>query len=308
VKCIVTIGVLCTFIILISGCNNNKENSSPPPYYPSLAVEKTDNLEIYQLYTSQFSNLTLSQKLLCYHLYLACIIGQKLVYDPIREVFQLTDISQVSEYSTTNILNKLIMELELSIEYSDGETKNTIWLLISFLQSGRIDNLSEYYLQLTKTFNENVIFCIDFSGTEDVPYKFYHKSAHDYYYNEIGAFGGAILVEEIDNRVIGAEKLHYELLCATGAYGHEFDPSGNYYHIELISNSNDNRILTLSNLKAFFFQKDRYTNVDSVSYKFILPEPKLIRNKMGGITDVEMIHTLDFEGQMQRFEIMKHGQ
>ena len=42
-------------------------------------------------------------------------------------------------------------------------------------------------------------------------------------------------------------------------------------------------------------------NNRSMTYNFILPEPKLDRNKMGGITDVEMLHTFDFEGQMRRF-------
>jgi hypothetical protein len=42
---------------------------------------------------------------------------------------------------------------------------------------------------------------------------------------------------------------------------------------------------------------------DSIAY--ILPEPVPIRNRMGGITDVKLIYTGDFIGQMLRFDLME---
>lgn len=452
-----------------------------------------------------------------YHSYRACVIGQILTYNQYNEEFQLSESLPDSSLDVLDVQHKMITELELAIEFSEGESKKLIWSFIRFLQSGETDQLYEYRKQFSQTTSEDIIIFLGFISDYQGPYNpTMGKPTNKNYLKEYMAFGGAILVVDmlaesrmkviqnlwdklsIDNKII-VDKVTddfnyrpYELICATGKYGPEFDPpnihypkSNHYvfynapYNItnlaainsqefarKLINSSSypidvklfENGYISYSqivqltnsvtkinsinlrsgtykirlqsilfsiwcigqsefltnNLIAADFDKDLvystflmelmdlifYTEylgsrfgyphigdviatflieekcikigesithyylklVDSEkmtesvnklmelasdslghnsvewldalikssesiftddivnymevyqeeystnNYVFILPEPKLIRNKMGGITDVEMIHTLDFEGQMRKFEEMRHGQ
>ena len=252
-----TIGLLHTFLIVLVGCSKTEEINNPPPYISSSAIEESDTLRVYQLYTTQFINLDLNQKMLVYHLYRTCIFGQDLAYDNDIQTFYIGDSQSALSTNVSITLRNMINELELSLEFSDGETKKAIWAFIQFLQSGGRYLLREYYEQVSKTFDSDVIFCFDFTEIGNMSYSFTHIRELKYFREKEGLFNGAILISnqeaERKKKVIHdiskrlgdyvGEPIEFtsdesnlrpcELICVTGLYGPRIYPTHSQRNFKL---------------------------------------------------------------------------
>jgi len=291
---------------MFCGCGRDVNIQPPPSYYPSLAVERSDSLEIYQLYTMQFSGLDLSQKMLIYHLYRACVIGQDLGFDQDNEEFYISNSQFESSHDLVCILRSMITELELSIEFSDSETKKAIWAFIRFLQTGESELLTEYYEQLNATFDAEIIFCMGFYGTDNKPYSF-NRLREEYSIPKLNStqpnrpllglqdsFGGLILIADksADSRLDSISKLYkkfdliitkdvdfvideqylklYELICATGIYGPNFKKAEWFNPSTLFINSDLHKDILITNLSTIRDQEIiRQLSTDSTDSMYI---------------------------------------
>jgi len=311
----IILAVLGTLLSLNFGCSGSKENTSPETTpsdkdidnhridisqktiasidrsYPNLVIEQPsvilaqyDDMEIYQLYTNNYSGLELSIKMLIYHLYRTCVIGQNLSYSQENEEFYLNDSQSDGLGDVPTILQKMITELELSIEYVDGETKIAIWAFIGFLQSGDSYQLDDYYQQLTMTFASDIIFCMGFFGTDNKPYSF-NRLREVYSIPKLNAtepnrpllglkdsFGGLIIIADKiadsklklistqykkfdlkikkDTNIVTDYRYvrPYELICATGIYGPNFKKADWHSPATLFINSKSYTNILITNL------------------------------------------------------------
>ncbi len=206
-------------------------------------------------------------------------------------------------------LSNIVTSLQSAIGYAPALAVPMIDQLIDHLISGDMQAFCNHLALINKD-TSDVIFRIGFYDTNQDPF------------GQRGVLGGLVLVKndsataklrfELSEHNDKQDYFAYDILCATGCYG-PICPiwlSGEAGVLD--------RPLLLSNVMEILAKSDDSLNLQSVAdtiidteglhsiqiqnkYVFIMPTLKPVWNRMGTVTDIDLIYTRDFSRQMLEF-------
>ncbi len=295
---VLSLFLLC-LLALGAGCTGKRSLPGEGAPYRNRKTWTTGGRAVFQLYCPDFGSLPRRSKIYAYHLYRACVAGRGLTADrPVpREA----------------VVERVVTELESALGYAPPVACPALIELVRFLETGA-QQAYQRHCELRRRDTSQVVYRFDLHPDD--------------------GFGGMVLLRNravtrrlqtmarADSASRGSPipAAAFDLLCGTGDFG-PFCPvrvptdgqsEGAEAPVLLFNVLNavtadeyTTDALALPRTIAEF--SDLLRDYDPDAQLFVMPELRLVYNRMGGIVDIRIRYPRDFEGQMARFDSLSTG-